>query len=182
MTKSIPRLCRKEPIPNKAITGYFPNGDKIEFFDDGEVTLDDLRVAASNVLNPMRFAPEIVVLKSGRKLLHGDMIMEAGDLQLVVIEDKEKDEHFWMDAVDAHLSVRDIHGVERAVAAMPSYIRNILLTLFTRDRILWPRPFGKHNAMKLLYKNDARIQGKYDNVHKNSSFMANKVPSKWVVH
>jgi len=118
------------------------NGEKIEFFKN-LVSLNEIRVAAGNKLDSKRFAPEIIVLRNGKKL---DVKYSEGVLQIVALQ-VEKDIDFWLNTLQAHCKAKDTDGVKRALVEMSQDARNALLLQTVENISL---PLSKACVIELL--------------------------------
>lgn len=98
------------------VTAYLMNGDKMEF--GAHATLNDVRVAAANELDPKRFAPEITVWRDGKKLDGKCARVPPGVVNIVAFKPAQQDRDFWIRAIDAHSMALDTGGVERVVAEL----------------------------------------------------------------
>lgn len=101
------------------------NGEKMEF--PKGTTLDEIRIAAANKLDPKCFFPEILILKGGKKLGGECGKVQHDELDIVADCHIKRNHGFWCRAIKAHNLAGDADGVERAVVEMNQATRNAFL-------------------------------------------------------
>jgi len=132
-TKKTTKLKSTKNPKALVVTAYLMNGDKMEFFKR-RASLGEIRVAAANKLDPKRFAPEIIVLRNGKKL---DVQHSEGVLHIVALP-VERDIDFWLNTLKAHGKAKDTDGVKRALDEMSQDARNEVLLRTVNSFLSFP--------------------------------------------